>query len=791
MNTAKPSIPSSNGGAADDLIEELARLMAESAQENSSDAPPPEKTRLTAANSPAQQPDRQTPSRYGLKQAGDKAGLTRFASGKKTDSPPLAAPAAKPASKLESAAPKPGQPGKPDKTGSGYGSGMGINRDPAAKPVGAGLSAPDPSPGRPASALSAPSSVAPVSSGASQVSSAVSQVSSAVSQVSSPETGDPIADLIRAQSTLENDPATDGQGRRDENHAASAAPDVATNNDPATEPRNEPQYARPQHTKRQDTDPSHEKAGLKKGDKFRVPPVFGLSGKPSAPPASDLPPVAPVAPAVAKQAPAAKTGIGKTSGGLDALDEIENLIGNAVRVDFPKESGSGKSTPQVRKETPPQAIPQDSPQDKPQDKIDSAEDAILQAMAAVGKFAQEKQEKLESGVKPSSSGASPDIFVDESFERKPSENDDLLAGEQSVAPAKTGRRASRFLVPFGAGVVLIGAILGGYWVLTSGADNGDAPVLVADSAPGKQAPPQGQENSGGQSGQFSDVAGKSGVNANADPNASANSNAPANERLVSRDQSTDIIGNEIRRVITADTTETGLANRRVRTVTVRPDGTIISGDAAVAGGQVLPVARPNVPQLPANTLNPELTNTTVAALPNSSADGDALSENNASLENEAPKLTLTTRVDFPATGTMVAPIPRPRPVNRAALAATNNSGTLDLIGTTTTPAPTPPAPIASPAPVAATGATSTLSKPLAWVQMASRRSRDAANQSAASLQTKYASIFGSAKLEVQRIDLGDRGIFYRVLLPAATLDEASAVCNSIKSAGGDCFTRNN
>jgi len=51
MNTAKPSIQSSNGGAADDLIEELARLMAEGAQENSPDAPPPEKAKLTAANS--------------------------------------------------------------------------------------------------------------------------------------------------------------------------------------------------------------------------------------------------------------------------------------------------------------------------------------------------------------------------------------------------------------------------------------------------------------------------------------------------------------------------------------------------------------------------------------------------------------------------------------------------------------------------------------------------------------------------------------------------------------------
>jgi len=476
--------------------------------------------------------------------------------------------------------------------------------------------------------------------------------------------------------------------------------------------------------------------------------------------------------------PAAKTSVGETTGSLDALDEIESLIGNAVRVDFPEEPSPAKSSVQDKKQT--------SPQAPPQGKIDSAEDAILQAMAAIGKSAQEKkekqekrekQEKQENRVKPPSDSDFPGIFVDESLDHIPPETDDLAADEQSVAPGKTaGRRASRFLVPLGAGVVLIGAVLGGYWVLTSGADNGDAPVLVADSTPGKQAPPPEQQNAGGQSTQFSGVAGNSGVNANADTNASANTSA--NERLVSRDQSTDVIGNEIRRVITADTTETGLANRRVRTVTVRPDGTIISGDAAVAGGQVLPVERPNVPQLPANALSPELANTTVAALP------APLSLNNA------PNPDLTSNV---APSGMIAPIPRPRPANRAALAATSNSGTLDLIAGTTTPTPTPPAPIAAatPQPTSTTITTSTLSNPTAWVQMASRRSQDAANQSAASLQTKYSSLLGSAKLEVQRIDLGDRGIFYRVLLPATTLDEASAVCNAIKNAGGDCFTRNN
>ena len=48
----------------------------------------------------------------------------------------------------------------------------------------------------------------------------------------------------------------------------------------------------------------------------------------------------------------------------------------------------------------------------------------------------------------------------------------------------------------------------------------------------------------------------------------------------------------------------GLANRKVRTVTVRPDGTIVSGDDAVAGAEALPVERPNVPDVPGADVEP-------------------------------------------------------------------------------------------------------------------------------------------------------------------------------------------
>lgn len=50
-------------------------------------------------------------------------------------------------------------------------------------------------------------------------------------------------------------------------------------------------------------------------------------------------------------------------------------------------------------------------------------------------------------------------------------------------------------------------------------------------------------------------------------------------------------------VIATTATDPELANRKVRTVTVRPDGTIVSGDDALAGNEALPIDRPNGPQV--------------------------------------------------------------------------------------------------------------------------------------------------------------------------------------------------
>jgi len=767
MNMAKPSIPSSDGGAADDLIEELARLMAEGAQEKSVGAPA----------APQTGPSPGTGGGFG-RQGGAKPGMvspTPLSGGAKFEAVKTAPVASRPETVSSAPSPPVSPKLKPaGKTGSKFDFGFASSR-----PGRAGAPAPEPQIplerefgerefgerdfGQPVTGekrepvfdkTPAPAFVAPAPGGVK-------------AKTAAP--GDPIGDIIRAQ-PLDN---TDtGQGARDDNHTG-AEPGVDT-----------PFESVPEAPTQDGAHPGDSLPGadvFRKTDSFKVSPVFGLGGKVANPvlPVTSQLPASPEAPASVPE--------GKSMGRSDALDEIESLIGNAIRVDFSQEPDAASDDPGAQRAVDAPASDQNPsiasgqsaispsrPQTPQGGSIESAEDAILQAMAAAGSAAPAPATHVGGNVGLAG------IASDQAPERASVADDAALSAPD---PDETGttaeRRASRFLVPLGAGIILIAAMSGGYWVLNSGADNADAPVLVADGTPSKQAPQPDGESPSGQSAVFSEIDGNV---ANGE-----------NERLVSRDQSGDLIGNEIRRVITSENSEAGLANRRVRTVTVRPDGTIISGETAVAGGEVLPVERPNVPELPASALDPELSSTVVASLPEALAASEAPGP-----VSTASPLSLT------------APVPQPRPASRGAVvtplaaqntstqprtlpqpqtvtdAGANNAGAVDLITgmPVSSPeqlAPTPPAPISA-TPVADPGA---------WVQMASRRSEEAATQSAAELQTRYASVLGGRQLQIKRVDLGDRGVFFRVLLASSTLGEASSICSAVQSAGGDCFTRNN
>lgn len=494
------------------------------------------------------------------------------------------------------------------------------------------------------------------------------------------------------------------------------------------------------------------------GDRFAVAPVFGLgSGKPAASPAPT-------------PAPRAEP---------DPMDEIESLIGEAVRVELSPAEKAPTVTlappPPVNKPVVPPLSTSFAPRrtdikdrggrDR-EPPMESAEAAILAAAAATG--------------------AQVDRFEGE--DRRP-------VKRMKVKPPKSrgmSGGARQYVGMAVAGTLLLAAGLGLYWVLNMGrADPSTAPVLTAEAAgPTKQPAPvvaTTETTEPATAGLFDQMQG--------------NTTAVPTETLVSRDETEGAAATEVARVVGTEAgadTEGGLANRKVRTVTVRPDGTIVPGDEAVAGNEVLPVERPNVPDLPGGSPEPSalLANveagTETAATTTGEVNPDAIA---AAISGETP---VTAEVDpnavtalvasaspaaepAPVDPTKVAPLPMARPSDRSTMVGGANRP-VELAPAIEAVEPTQLA-AAEPAPVS--GAPNG-----AYSQLSSQPTEGDAQSSLRSLQSRYSSLFGGNALEIRRVELGAKGTWYRVVLPTSSFQEATQVCASVKSNGGDCIPNN-
>ena len=76
------------------------------------------------------------------------------------------------------------------------------------------------------------------------------------------------------------------------------------------------------------------------------------------------------------------------------------------------------------------------------------------------------------------------------------------------------------------------------------------------------------------------------------------------------------------------------------------------------------------------------------------------------------------------------------------------------------------------------------------VQLAASRSRALARGVYSNLQGNYSDLLGQRNPLILRVDLGDKGIFYRVNVPGfESRSAASAFCTNLKSRGQDCLVR--
>lgn len=79
------------------------------------------------------------------------------------------------------------------------------------------------------------------------------------------------------------------------------------------------------------------------------------------------------------------------------------------------------------------------------------------------------------------------------------------------------------------------------------------------------------------------------------------------------------------------------------------------------------------------------------------------------------------------------------------------------------------------------------------VQVSAQRTEAEAQSSYRALQQKHPSVLGGREASIRRVDLGDKGgVFYRAQVGSfATSEQATAFCDNLKAAGGQCIVQRN
>jgi hypothetical protein len=193
--------------------------------------------------------------------------------------------------------------------------------------------------------------------------------------------------------------------------------------------------------------------------------------------------------------------------------------------------------------------------------------------------------------------------------------------------------------------------------------------------------------------------------------------------------------------------------KKIHTITIRPDQPMAAPE---------PVAAPQ----PTHVASPP-----PAPMPRTAAPQRLASAPQVATADPAPAI--------PAA--RPAPVHQAPPPRNAPLSLNPNAvaPAAAPVRTASAPAARNPAPAASP-----TGQYA--------VQISSQRSEAEAQAAFRSLQAKYPTQLGGRQPIIRRADLGSKGIYYRAMVgPFADSGDASALCQSLKAAGGSCLIQKN
>ncbi|MGO6995329.1 SPOR domain-containing protein [Rhizobium leguminosarum] len=261
--------------------------------------------------------------------------------------------------------------------------------------------------------------------------------------------------------------------------------------------------------------------------------------------------------------------------------------------------------------------------------------------------------------------------------------------------------------------------------------------------------------------------------------------------------------------------------RKVRTMIVKPDGTLVAREEpapvdqptlsaqatpsaqATQSAQATPPAQPPFTAPPTPPVPP--VGGTAASFPARAEVASADARSAAPVETAPVQPPFAGSADAQAANPAqvappvrpvktsatadTAPIPTARPVDQPV----NVVGTVTEKGNVRPPAQQPK-PTQQPKTTEVAAAAPVAAKPQQaasaggyGIQIASLPSEDEATKSYANLSKKFASVLGGRSHEIRRADIAGKGTFYRVRIPAGSKDEAAALCEQYRAAGGSCL----
>lgn len=223
--------------------------------------------------------------------------------------------------------------------------------------------------------------------------------------------------------------------------------------------------------------------------------------------------------------------------------------------------------------------------------------------------------------------------------------------------------------------------------------------------------------------------------------------------------------------------------RRVKTMIVRPDGTLVEQEIAAAPEPVAPAAVSAESQkVPAASVK----SVEVASIPDAPAtqSPDAPASNTASVVPVSAEASAPVMPAAPSAGeaAISAPVPTTRPAQQPA----NVVAAVSSQGTVTPAAAAQAAPVAAPAAAGQTQVAS-LAPGDYVIQIASLPTAADAEKSYKNLSAKFSSVIGGRGVDIREAQVAGKGTFYRVRIPAGSKNDAVALCERYRAAGGSCL----